>query len=105
MLTAGHRTLTAAQARRIQGADPRGAPGDADGDTVPSSSHGAEHALNVVQKKLSSDLSVEYKINELIQEARNPDNLSRLFSGACRCFPPTTRSRLTPPSTGWQAHV
>lgn len=41
----------------------------------------AERALLGVQKKLSSALSVEYQVNELIQSAVDPRNLSKMFPG------------------------
>ncbi|TPX67003.1 hypothetical protein SpCBS45565_g04110 [Spizellomyces sp. 'palustris'] len=41
----------------------------------------AERALFVVRKKLSSGVSVECQINELIQTAVDPGNLSRMYHG------------------------
>ena len=41
----------------------------------------AVRALLGVQKKLSSNASVECQINELIQIAQDPSNLSRMYSG------------------------
>ena len=41
----------------------------------------ASRALIMVQKKLSSELSVEFKVNELLQQAMDPRNLSVIFPG------------------------
>lgn len=42
----------------------------------------AEQALRGVSQKIKSDgLSVEYKVNELIQQASDPARLSMLFAG------------------------
>lgn len=42
---------------------------------------GAERALTSVSRKLDASLSVEYTVNELINEATDIANLSRLFPG------------------------
>lgn len=42
---------------------------------------GAERAIKSVTKKLDGSLSVEYTVNELIVQARDPNNLSRIFAG------------------------
>ena len=42
---------------------------------------GAERALTSVSRKLDASLSVEYTVNELINEATDVANLSRLFPG------------------------
>lgn len=42
----------------------------------------ADRALATVLNKLSTSLSVEYSVNELIQQARSVQNLALLFSGA-----------------------
>jgi hypothetical protein len=41
----------------------------------------ATRALHVVSEKLSTALSVEYRVNELILEATDPKNLCMLFPG------------------------
>jgi hypothetical protein len=41
----------------------------------------ASRALASVEKKLSSNLSVETNVNQLILEATSVDNLGSLFSG------------------------
>ena len=42
---------------------------------------GAERALTSVSRKLDASLSVEYTVNELINEAIDIANLSRIFPG------------------------
>lgn len=42
---------------------------------------GAERALTSVSRKLDASLSVEYTVNELINEATDIANLSRIFPG------------------------
>lgn len=42
---------------------------------------GAERALTSVGRKLDASLSVEYTVNELINEATDIANLSRSFPG------------------------
>jgi ataxia telangiectasia mutated family protein len=37
--------------------------------------------LAKIKSKLRGDLSVEYTVNQLIQEARDMDNLARIFVG------------------------
>ncbi|KAJ3289201.1 hypothetical protein HK104_007669 [Borealophlyctis nickersoniae] len=63
-------------ARRAQQTD--GTPEPADART---GNKEAERALLDVRKKLSSPLSVEYQVNELIQSAMDPRNLCKLFPG------------------------
>lgn len=41
----------------------------------------ADRALSSVTSKLSSTLSVEYTVNELIQQATDAGNLSMIFHG------------------------
>ena len=41
----------------------------------------AERAISSVMAKLSASLSVEYTVNDLIQQATNPDNLGTIFHG------------------------
>jgi hypothetical protein len=43
--------------------------------------HGADRAINSVSRKLDIALSVEYTVNELINAARDPANLARIFHG------------------------
>lgn len=42
----------------------------------------ADRVLSRIRQKLRGDLSVEYQVNELIQEARDVENLSKIFIGA-----------------------
>ena len=74
------RTATAGKLRRAQ--DLRGAEGPDDmfrGEE--SGVAGAERALTSVSRKLDASLSVEYTVNELINEATDIANLSRIFPG------------------------
>jgi ataxia telangiectasia mutated family protein len=41
----------------------------------------ADRVLSKIRQKLRPDLSVEYTVNQLIQEARDPDNLAKIFVG------------------------
>lgn len=41
----------------------------------------ADRILAKIKSKLRGDLSVEYTVNQLIQEARDMDNLARIFVG------------------------
>lgn len=41
----------------------------------------ADRILSKVQGKLRDDLSVEYTVNQLIQEARDVENLAKIFVG------------------------
>lgn len=41
----------------------------------------AERVLTQIRQKLGPELSVEYRVNQLMQEARNEDHLSRIFIG------------------------
>lgn len=43
----------------------------------------AERVLSQIRQKLGPELSVEYRVNQLMQEARNEEHLSRIFVGAC----------------------
>lgn len=47
----------------------------------------ADRALATVLNKLSTNLSVEYSVNELIQQARSERNLALLFSGTSEDAP------------------
>ena len=42
---------------------------------------GAERAIKSVARKLDGSLSIEYTVNELIVQARDPKNLSCIFVG------------------------
>ena len=41
----------------------------------------ADRILSKIRQKLRDDLSVEYRVNELIQEARNEEHLAKIFIG------------------------
>lgn len=41
----------------------------------------AERVLSRIREKLGKELSVEYTVNMLIQEARNPENLAKIYVG------------------------
>lgn len=41
----------------------------------------ADRVLARIRQKLRPDLSVEYTVNQLIQEAKDVENLSRIFVG------------------------
>ena len=74
------RTATVGKLRRAQ--DPHGTEGPDDmfrGEE--SVVEGAERALTSVSRKLDASLSVEYTVNELINEATDIANLSRIFPG------------------------
>lgn len=64
----------------------------------------ADRALATVLNKLSTSLSVEYSVNELIQQARSVQNLALLFSGTFPCYD-SASSKLANRSlrSGWQA--
>jgi len=73
-------TATAGKLRRAQ--DLPGAEGPDDmfrGEE--SVVEGAERALTSVSRKLDASLSVEYTVNELINEATDIASLSRIFPG------------------------
>ena len=63
-------------AKRIQGSD------DGDARALDELPDDADRALAIVRGKLDDRLSVQYTVNQLIQEATNPSNLARIFSGA-----------------------
>lgn len=75
-------TPTAAQARASRSATPFGVGGEAAGivgtDTAELS---ADRAVSSVMSKLSWSLSVEYTVNDLIQQAMDAGNLSSIFHG------------------------
>lgn len=68
-------------AKRIQGSD------DGDARALDELPDDADRALAIVRGKLDDRLSVQYTVNQLIQEATNPSNLARIFSGASRACP------------------
>ena len=41
----------------------------------------ADRVLSRIRQKLKDDLSVEYRVNQLIQEARDVENLAKIFVG------------------------
>ncbi|BGO92503.1 hypothetical protein NBRC10512_000418 [Rhodotorula toruloides] len=67
--------VSADMAKRIQGSD------DGDAAALDDLPDDADRALSIVRNKLDTRLSVEYRVNELIQEATNPSNLATIFSG------------------------
>lgn len=60
-------------AKRIQGSEQAEAL-----DDLPDE---ADRALSIVRNKLDDRLSVQYTVNQVIQEATDPRNLSSIFSG------------------------
>jgi len=57
----------------------------------------ADRVLGKIRQKLRPDLSVEYTVNQLIQEARDPENLAKIFVGEC-----SDQSMDVADQTGWQ---
>ena len=43
----------------------------------------ADRVLSRIRQKLRDDLSVEYRVNQLIQEATDVENLAKIFVGKC----------------------
>jgi ataxia telangiectasia mutated family protein len=41
----------------------------------------ADRTLSRINQKLRDDLSVEYRVNQLVQQARDPENLARIYHG------------------------
>lgn len=41
----------------------------------------ADRILHKIEQKLRDDLSIEYTVNQLIQEARDVENLAKIFVG------------------------
>jgi ataxia telangiectasia mutated family protein len=62
-------------AKRVQGSE------EGDANDVENLPDDADRALATVSSKLDTKLSVEYTVNQLIQEATDPHNLSRIFHG------------------------
>jgi ataxia telangiectasia mutated family protein len=50
-------------------------------DPTVATTEKADRILARVASKLQTDLSVEYTVNQLIQEARDPERLSTIFVG------------------------
>ncbi|GAA5978039.1 hypothetical protein JCM11641_006607 [Rhodosporidiobolus odoratus] len=67
--------VSADMAKRIQGSDDREA---GELDALPDD---ADRALSIVRGKLDTRLSVQYTVNQLIQEATDANNLATIFSG------------------------
>jgi len=56
-------------------------------DPTAAQAHGqdkAERVLTRIRQKLGRELSVEYTVNMLIQEARDPQHLAKIYVGECR---------------------
>ena len=58
-------------AKKIQGTD------DGEAGTLDALPDDADRALSIVAEKLDKKLSVEYTVNQLIQQATDPQNLDR----------------------------
>lgn len=41
----------------------------------------ADRVLSRIRGKLGTELSTEYRVNQLIQEARDPEHLAKIFVG------------------------
>lgn len=54
---------------------------DIEDATTASTADDADRALANVKAKLDKKLSVEYTVNQLIQEATDPRNLSQIYEG------------------------
>jgi len=63
---------------------------------------GAERALTSVSRKLDASLSVEYTVNELINEATDIASLSRIFPGKDPDF--VVIDGCSPLVVGWSPH-
>lgn len=73
-----HRGVTLETARRIQGSEEETGKSPVDYTALPDD---ADRALGIVKAKLSKDLSLEHRVNELINEATDFNNLALIFSG------------------------
>lgn len=72
-LSSPRRAVSSEMAKRIQGSE------DAEGiDDLPDD---ADRALSIVRNKLDTRLSVQYSVNQLIQEATDVRHLATIFSG------------------------
>ncbi|GAA5849370.1 hypothetical protein JCM8547_006527 [Rhodosporidiobolus lusitaniae] len=67
--------VSSEMAKRIQGSD------DGEAVALDELPDDADHALSKVRARLDTSLSVQYTVNQLIQEATNQDNLAVIFSG------------------------
>ncbi|GAA5938292.1 hypothetical protein JCM10213_003256 [Rhodosporidiobolus nylandii] len=67
--------VSADMAKRIQGS------GDDEAGGLDELPDDADRALAIVRSKLDTRLSVQYTVNQLIQEATDMDNLAVIFSG------------------------
>lgn len=67
------RAVSTEMAKRVQG-------GQAD-DKLKDLPDDADRALSIVRSKLDTRLGVQYSVNQVIQEATDPRNLSCIFSG------------------------
>ncbi|GAA5937662.1 hypothetical protein JCM1841_000247 [Sporobolomyces salmonicolor] len=65
--------VSSEMAKRVQGSD--------EGDGLDELPDDADRALSIVASKLDTRLSVQYTVNQLIQEATDLRNLARIFSG------------------------
>lgn len=70
------RAISADVAKRVQGSEDID-----DGTALEALPDDADRALSIVAAKLDQKLSVEYTVNQLIQQATDPQNLARIFSG------------------------
>ncbi|GAA5999510.1 DNA-binding protein kinase TEL1 [Rhodotorula paludigena] len=67
--------VSAEMAKRIQGSD------DGEAGALDELPDDADRALSIIRGKLDDRLSIQYTVNQLIQEATNHSNLARIFSG------------------------
>lgn len=94
------RTATAGKLRRAQDLRAEGPDDMFRGEE--SVVAGAERALTSVSRKLDASLSVEYTVNELINEATDIANLSRIFPG--KDPPSSSLTDCSPLVVGWSPH-
>lgn len=98
-----NRAISADIAKQLQGSE------DEDGTALTELPDDADRALGVVKAKLESKLSVEYTVNDLIQQAMDHENLARIFCGSCLAS--LTRpgrfdaDQVPRDATGWQAYL
>lgn len=87
-------------AKRIQGSD------DGEAGALDELPDDADRALSIIRGKLDDRLSIQYTVNQLIQEATNHSNLARIFSGAPFCLIDLHRSTESHYVTtaGWQPY-
>ena len=50
-------------------------------DQSSSAEQKADEILSRIKTKLSQDTSIEYTVNQLMQDARDPENLGKIFIG------------------------